>query len=65
MKKFKKFLLLILLIVFCSSCGKSNFKTISYSELNKKLNNNDTFFFVVVRDGCQHCEKFVPKVENV
>jgi predicted bacteriocin transport accessory protein len=48
-----------------TSCGSSKLKDISYSELNKKLKNNETFFFVVTRDGCQHCEKYIPKVEEV
>ncbi len=65
MKKIKSVLLLILLVFLCSSCGSNNFKDISYSELNKKLENKETFFFVVVRDGCQHCEAFIPKVEEV
>ena len=27
--------------------------------------NKETFFFVVIRDGCSFCESFVPKVEEV
>ena len=65
MKKFKSFILLFLLVLLCSSCGSSNLKSLSYKELNKKLENNETFFFVVIRDGCSHCESFVPKVEEV
>ena len=65
MKKIRNVLLLVLLIFLCSSCGKSNFKELSYSELNKKMENNETFFFVVIKDGCQHCEAFIPKVEEV
>lgn len=65
MKKIRNFILLCLLIILCSSCGSSNLKSISYSELNKKLNNNETFFFVVIKDGCPHCEKYVPKMEEI
>lgn len=65
MKKFRNIILLCLLIILCSSCGSSKLKSISYSELNKKLNNNETFFFVVIRDGCQHCENYVPKIEEI
>ncbi len=65
MKRVKYFLLLFLSIMLFTSCGSSKLKDISYSELNKKLKNNETFFFVVTRDGCQHCEKYIPKVEEV
>ena len=66
MKNIKKLLLLILLIIFCSSCGNtSNLKSMSYKEFNEKLANKDTFFFVLVKDGCQYCEKFIPKVEEI
>ena len=66
MKKIKKILLLIILVLFCSSCNQnSKLENLSYNDLEKKLNNNDTFFFVVIKDGCQHCEGFVPKVKEV
>lgn len=65
MKKIKKIALLVLVIFLCSACGSSKAKSISYKELNKKLENKDTFFFVVIRDGCQHCENFIPKLEEV
>lgn len=65
MKYIKKMVFILLLVLFCSSCNSSNLKSLSYSELNKKLNNNETFFFVVIKDGCPHCEKYVPKVEEV
>lgn len=66
MKNLKRLFLLILLVLFCSSCGSSsNLKSLSYKEFKEKIKNEDTFFLVVIRDGCQHCEKFVPKVEEV
>lgn len=66
MKKFKIFVLAILLLTVVVGCGKSsNLKSISYSKLNKMLENEETFFFVVTKDGCSHCEAFVPVVEEV
>ena len=65
MKKIKNILFICLLIILCTSCGSSNLKSLSYNELNKKLENKETFFFVVIRDGCQHCENFIPKVDDV
>ena len=65
MKYIKKIIFLFVLIILCTSCGSSNLKSISYSELNKKLENKETFFFVTIKDGCQHCEKYVPKLEEI
>jgi len=66
MKNIKRIILLIILVIFCSSCSESsNLKNLSYKDLQKKINNNDTFFFVVIKDGCQHCEGFTPKVKEV
>ncbi len=65
MKKISKLLIVFLLVIICSSCGNSKFKSISYSELKDKLKNEDTFFFVVIKDGCQYCERFVPIVAEV
>lgn len=65
MKKIKSILIICLLVILCTSCKSSNLKNLSFSELNKKLDNKETFFFVIIQDGCQHCEKFVPVVEDV
>ena len=65
MKKVK-YLLLILLFGFSfTGCGKNNLKTISFSELSKKLENSESFFFEVVQDGCSHCANFTPKLKEV
>lgn len=66
MKNLKRIIFLIVIVFICSSCGQnSKLKNLSYKDLQDKLNNNDTFFFVVIKDGCQYCEGFVPKVEDV
>ena len=65
MKKVKYFLLLFLSVLLFTSCGSSKLVSISYSELNKKLDNKETFFFIVTRDGCSHCEDYIPKVEEI
>lgn len=66
MKNIKRIVILVILVLFCSSCGQDNkLKSLSYSELKNKFNNNETFFFVVIKDGCQHCEGYVPKVKEV
>lgn len=65
MKKIKFILLFILSIFIFTGCGSSNFKSISYNELKDKLKDNETFFFVVVKDGCRYCESYEPIVEEV
>ena len=65
MKKIKNILLIILIVFICSACSSSKLKEISYSNFKQKLDNKETFFLVVTRDGCQYCEKFVPTVEEV
>ena len=65
MKKIRYLLLFLFVGILLTGCGSSNFKSLSYSELQSKLDNKDTFFFVVIRDGCSYCEAFAPKVEAV
>lgn len=65
MKKLKLIIVLFISMFLFTSCGSSKLKSISYSELKDKIKNEETFFFIVIRDGCQHCEKFVPKVEEI
>ena len=50
---------LLLLLVGCTN-SNSNLKDLSYSDLNKKLESKEEFFFVVTQDGCSHCENFIP-----
>jgi predicted bacteriocin transport accessory protein len=66
MKKFKYILAIFVIAILFTGCSsKGSLTSISYSSLKDKLNNKETFFFVVVRQGCQYCEKFLPTVEDV
>lgn len=65
MKKIKYLLLVLLVGVIFTGCGKNNLKTISFNELSKKLENGESFFFEVVQDGCSHCANFTPKLKEV
>lgn len=65
MKKIKYLLLVLLVGVIFTGCGKNNLKTIGFNELNKKLENGESFFFEVVQDGCSHCANFTPKLKEV
>ena len=67
MKKFKFFGLLLLVLIGFTACSLKNvyLKELSYSELVKKIENEDTFFFTIVQDGCSHCTAFTPKFEEI
>ncbi len=66
MKKIKNIVLVILLLLLFTGCSSSsNFKDISYSKFKNMLDNKETFFFVVVKDGCSYCDAYKPKVEEV
>ena len=68
MKKLKNILLLVIILVIfagCSSSSSNSLKDISYSKFKNMLDNKESFFFIVVKDGCSYCEAFVPKVEEV
>ncbi len=65
MTKFKFIILPILLLIIFTGCGKSNIKDISYSKFNDMIKDEESFFFVVIRDGCSHCEAFVPKLDEI
>lgn len=66
--KYIKYLVLVLGVLFlftgCESEDKY-LKNLSYNELNTKLENKETFFFVVTQDGCSHCEDFLPVLKKV
>lgn len=66
MKKIKIILIAFVLLITLSACyEESNLKEISYSKINKMLENEEDFFFIVIKDGCSYCESFVPKVKEI
>lgn len=67
MKKFKilSFFLILILIFTGCSLKKEFLIEISYKELIQKIENQETFFFTAMQDGCSHCEEFLPKFEEI
>ena len=65
MKKTIKFLALILLSTFLVGCGNSSIIEIKYSDLEKKLENKESFILEIVQDGCSNCESFAPKFNKI
>lgn len=55
--------LLTIIVVFDDS--KIYLSELTYSALEKKINNNEDFILFVKQDGCSHCQNFTPKFEKV
>lgn len=45
--------------------GETGFTEITYEQYKEKVNNNELFLVVIVRDGCGYCEMYEPLVEEV
>ncbi len=45
--------------------GEAGFTEITYDQYKEKVNNNEIFLVVIVRDGCGYCEMYEPVVEEV
>ncbi len=65
MKNTIKLFVLLSFVMLITGCGINPIKSISYSDLEKKLNNKDTFILEVVQDGCHNCESFTPKFKKI
>lgn len=55
----------LMLFTGCDNNKEKYLKDLSYKELEEKVNNKEEFFFVVTRDGCSHCEEFIPVLEKI
>ena len=66
MKKYRLLLVFISIIILFSGCDSSSYlKELKYNELKSKLDSKESFFFVIVQDGCSHCASFTPSLEAV
>lgn len=45
--------------------GKTYFKKIEYKEIIEKIENDESFVFVISQTVCNHCASFKPKIEKV
>ena len=57
----------ILFFIALNKIGKDNNLMIdlSISEFKKKINNKDSFAFIIIQTGCHYCEEFKPIVNEV
>ena len=65
MKKITKISLIIIGIILLAGCEKNPLQEISYNELEKALNNKETFILESAQDGCHNCEEFNPVFKKV
>ena len=65
MKKITKILLVAIGIILLTGCGKDSLQEISYNDLEKALNNKETFILEIAQDGCHNCEEFNPIFKKV
>ena len=45
--------------------GEAGFTEITYSQYEEKVNNEEAFVVIIVRDGCGYCEMYEPIVSEV
>lgn len=41
-----------------------NLESIQVADLEKKINNKDTFILVISQTGCSHCEQYLPELNR-
>ena len=69
MMKFKKILLalvsLILAVILCGCSNKSYIINSNIDDIEKKVNNNESFILYIGSKECHNCTSFTPKLEKV
>lgn len=55
----------ILIINFLNTPKKGEFKEITYTEIEKKIENKENFVLVVSQSTCSHCATYKPKVKII
>ena len=55
----------ILVINYLNAPKKGEFKEITYSEIQEKMNNEESFVLVVSQSTCSHCATYKPKVKII
>ena len=69
MMKFKKILLalvsLILAVILCGCSSKSYIINSNIDDIEKKVNNNESFILYIGSKECHNCTSFTPKLEKI
>ena len=64
MKKILKLFSIVIVLLLLAGCSKG-ITEITYKDLEKSLENKESFILEIVQDGCSNCEEFTPKFEKV
>lgn len=65
MKKAFKIMMILIVFLILTGCGKNYMKEISYNEYKELLKNNETFILEIMRTECTACISFKPKITQV
>lgn len=60
-----KKIIILLMTIFLSGCMNKGYTNISYSELEEKINNNETFAFVIGSRTCSACQMYKGTMEKI
>ncbi len=61
----KKLLFILIGLLCLTGCSNTKLKDISYSGLDEKMTNKDTFVLYIGSADCTHCQSFKPVLEKV
>lgn len=65
MKKMLYVLILIPLLIIVSGCGHKTYNEITYDELNKLIDNKESFVLFIGSTTCTHCDAFKVTLNKV
>ena len=61
----KKILIFVLCLVLLCGCSKDYITEISIDDLNKKIENKESFILYIGSAKCSHCKDYRPKLNEV
>ena len=65
MKNKIKIMLVIIACILLTACKKDNYVELSYKELNKKIENKDSFVLTISAKSCINCEIFKDTIKEI
>lgn len=54
-----------ILIINNNNQPKGEYREITYNEINKKIENKETFILIVSQSTCSHCATYKPKIKII
>ena len=66
MKKKVLFIIMVALLFVATGCGKeTTYSEVTYDELNKMVENKESFVLVIGSETCSACESYKPTMEKI